>query len=473
MSTSPWEGAAGVATNGDLPSSGFFIATNSFPRNTMVDITNIETGKSTRAIVANTLNNPGLLAVVSREAAELIGMRTGSISRIRLLSPSDPIAYQRFTEGLALDIPPFDSGVLRTEPELMTEVYGMDTFVPTVQVTEIPPSRRSSEFGEPYFLENEWGGPPRGEIVNLPRTNGQPAPLQQFVEPPVTAQPPVVVPAPVNGYERQDVVKAIPEFAPNQSLDEIAKDVQRYTLEQLLDDIAKDIQRYTYVIPREETPPEIHGFRSEQNLDTIVKDVPVFSRDIPHDGIAKTLQDFRPEQSLEEIAKDMQGFTAEQALAELTKDITPFEYVAVQPPPTDFNIVGTTERTPEPALYGIDPAYIIPGITNGERPAPTVTAVTPAAPAPSVNDPSFSIRTISALERGSYYVQLAAMPVDMVENTIRGFDSQFYSYAPGVYRESNNQYSIMIGPLNQGESAAVLARFRSIGYRSAVVRRGT
>jgi len=100
LGASPWEGSAAVAPNGELPSTGYYVATNAFPKNTVVDITNIETGKSTRVIVSETLTSPGLLAIVSREAGELIGMRNGSLSRIRMLQPSDPMAYTRFTQNM-------------------------------------------------------------------------------------------------------------------------------------------------------------------------------------------------------------------------------------------------------------------------------------------------------------------------------------------------------------------------------------
>ena len=85
---------------------------------------------------------------------------------------------------------------------------------------------------------------------------------------------------------------------------------------------------------------------------------------------------------------------------------------------------------------------------------------------------TFSLRTISTLDRGQYYVQIAALPVELLENTIRQFDPQFLSFNPVIFRDRDNLYRILIGPLNQGESAAVLARFRSIGYNDAFVRRG-
>ncbi|GAB1484354.1 hypothetical protein MASR2M78_31720 [Treponema sp.] len=47
-----------VAASGELPESGYFVATNSFPRNTVVDIKNLENDKSIRAIVSGSLIPP-------------------------------------------------------------------------------------------------------------------------------------------------------------------------------------------------------------------------------------------------------------------------------------------------------------------------------------------------------------------------------------------------------------------------------
>jgi len=607
QSTSPWEGAAGVATDGELPVTGFFIATNSFPRNTVVDITNIETGKSTRAIVANSLNNTGLLATVSRDAAELIGMRRGSVSRIRILSPSDPIAYQRFTEGLAHETPPFDSGsVIKSEADLLAEVYGQDSFRQNnvTQVTEPPPSQRSEFIGPSYQMEPEWGGHARPEIVDVPRfdqtpsgpfINGQQEQYVPFDDPwqtnGHTPEQIVTTPPPVIPEIQGDIAKDIPWFVAEQPQEdtekrtgnftsepsyetvvkdvsqfiyehyhsnnenvngnvtqafpeeqqqgEIAKDVQRFTNEQLLDEIIKVVQKFypehsenVAVVNNEELPREdpyelaakdvprytqeefleeivkiFHEFYPEKSFNEInetfaelpiempyeiaVKDVPRFTPD--HFEIAKDVQGFNPEESMDEIVKRIQGFYPEKSINEIAemfpeftpeeiyeivvKDVPRFSFeenVVAAPEQREFNIVSTEERIPETGIYGIDPNDIIPGIPSQHVTQESAVVPPPVAPPPvqTIAPQSFSIRTISALDRGQYYVQLASLPSDMVENTIRQFDPQFFSYNPVVFVDRDNLYRILIGPLNQGESAAVLARFRSIGYRDAFVRRG-
>jgi len=432
--SSPWEGAGAVAPDGELPASGFFIATNSFPRNTVVDITNIETGRSTRAIVANTLNSPGLLAIVSREAAELLGMRAGSVTRIRMIQPSDPIAYLRFTESLTSGNPGFDSGNVIDEAALLAEVYGSDTYRPPI--TPPPSEAPSSPFvngltGPSYIMEPEWGGPGRMNIVDVPGFH---------VDPHVT------------------VTESDP-FEEN-------RDTQIWEFQEQRE-IVKDVS------PRivEMSPTEV------------VKEVSDFS--------AGTFMAFDPEEGRDEIIKETGEFIVEEPRNEVIKDITEREvFVAEDFTHTQFTLVEAEEQPPPRDLYGINPEDIIPGIviatpitpperiiTAVEEEIPPASVISPIVPAPSVpvpappivSDNRFSVRTISHLDRGLYYVQVAALPLDAVENAVRQIDK---SYDPVIFRDGSNMYRILIGPLNQGESAAVLARFKSIGYRDAFVRRG-
>jgi len=128
---------------------------------------------------------------------------------------------------------------------------------------------------------------------------------------------------------------------------------------------------------------------------------------------------------------------------------------------TKFDLVPAPERPPEGSIYGIDPSAIIPGITS------TPPAREPP-PAPVVPETVFSVPRLS---QPGYYVQLAAYrTAESTENAIRQTIRQIENYGPVVHLEGDNLYRILLGPLNQGESAAVLQRFKSIGYKDAFVR---
>ncbi|MDR0719708.1 MAG: hypothetical protein LBF78_08745, partial [Treponema sp.] len=109
LSASVWEGSAAVAAPGALPESGYYAATNSFPGNTVVDITNLANGRTIRVIVAGTLETPGLLVMLSRDAADAIELQSRSIGRVKMSQPADPVAFARFTEGkISSGDPDFD-----------------------------------------------------------------------------------------------------------------------------------------------------------------------------------------------------------------------------------------------------------------------------------------------------------------------------------------------------------------------------
>jgi len=412
---SPWEGSAAVAPNGELPSTGFYIATNAFPKNTVVDITNIENGKKTRVIVSNTLTSPGLLAVVSREAAELIGMKAGSISRIRMIQPADPMAYMRFTESMAAGTPEYDSGNVIDEEKLAEEVYGRDTYIPPDVANQpaqpVEPSVKPTTASGYILDEPEWGGNGRLQIVDVPGYMVDPA-----------EQPPVTQPQPGSRDEtRIDELVQETQDAPSQ------------ITEQRREDIVKDAS------PRiDETPPK-----------EVIKDVPEFITEAP----------------LEEPVKDVP--VREENVEVVT---TPAQPETETQKPPEQQVLELVETSPNPppssGVYGIDPNDIISGIASAAPPENTNERVNNTPPTVILNP---SIRTIDRLDRGKYYVQVASPPADLVESTLMQIDR---SFSPAVFKGADNVYRILIGPLNQGESAAVLVRFKSIGFKDAFVRIG-
>jgi hypothetical protein len=139
LGASVWEGAAAVSLNGELPEEGYYAATKSFPRNTVVDVTNLETGRTIRVIVAASLDSPGLLAIISRDTARAIGLQNRSIGRIRMTMPSDPIAFSRFNQGGA------SSGDPDFDPRAALAAAGLSAAPPEEPLYTPPPPERAPE----------------------------------------------------------------------------------------------------------------------------------------------------------------------------------------------------------------------------------------------------------------------------------------------------------------------------------------
>jgi hypothetical protein len=456
VSASPWEGAAAVAPEGELPGNGRYIATNSFPRNTVVDIVNIETNKSTRAIVARGLDSPGLLAIVSREAAEIIGMRPGSVSRIRMTQPSDPVAYVRFTEGLSSGIPDYDSGDVITEERYIEEFVNPSTppsvsSVPPAVPPSAPAFAAAPDTGYPaYLLEPEWSGAKRNtgsarDIVDLPSVYIPPEKKPETVTPvlPVVNDKPekIAETEPAKTEKTEEVSDKLAETEPEYiDIDEIP--------EKLADAEAEESDEGSEKIAGTEPADEV------KTAETTEKTAEVFPED-DYDAVAEYVPD--DEYYEDDFPKEPDAIAdAEDAYTDVDE---PYDIA-------EYNIVPTDERPPS-SIYGIDPAFIIPGITNAPK-SETSYPETPVRTTAPVNDPNFSAQRITELVRGKYYVQL--MSFDSPESVQSGINRIDQHFNPVVYKDGDKWYRILLGPLNQGESAAVLARFKSIGYKDAFVR---
>jgi hypothetical protein len=395
---SVWEGAGAVAVNGDLPNEGYYTATNSFPRNTVVDITNLETGKSIRVIVATGLDTPGLLAVLSKDAARVIGMQARSISRIKMVQPSDPIAFSRFTEGLVFNEDPDYNPAARIAAESAA------VSAPVGQTEETPaPAAENDEF------------------VDVP----------EFYYPPETiAEDEAVFAEPdlswVQPEEKSEVTKNTGEAAGAE----------------------------TAAAGEETEAPALN-----EGPQTSLAEHP------PESG-AGTLIAEEPELIIEAPIVEEYGFTlipAEEkppANTELAMDESSF----VEP----VGPIGEVPAETAPNEIEIAEEDFIEPV--GELP-PALTEMPEEKP---INAGMFSVPVISSLEYGKYYLQLGAFSKpESVENEIHRIGGAFPLSVQATGSAEKLLYRILVGPVNLGESGALLQRFKGSGYKDAFVRQGS
>jgi hypothetical protein len=79
-----WEGTAVVGRYGEFPPGGLYAASNTFPLNSMVSVTNTRNGKSARLIVVKTVDDPGIFLLLSESAAYELGVTSGSTVGVRV-----------------------------------------------------------------------------------------------------------------------------------------------------------------------------------------------------------------------------------------------------------------------------------------------------------------------------------------------------------------------------------------------------
>lgn len=448
---SVWEGAASIAPARELPDEGFYAATNSFPRNTVVDITNLETGQSIRVIVAAGLETPGLLAVLSRDAAEMIGIRSRSIGRIRMTQPSDPVAFSRFTEGLGSSgDPDYDPRALvSADPLAWTAIQSAaDSGSP-----EVPADNSGGDFSRPS--ETPAAGPGEGETGPW--------------------------------YEEIVDLPDLPDSGALSAASEPDEGIGREPSPEMV-----------YSGEEEPVPPEnVPAAPADEFMELADLWDPPAGGPVP-----EAPEGDSPESGSPEISQPP-GQEAEPDLPIAGEPQTPpVEPVPVAPEEYELSLIPAEEQPPgETPRYEILPELVIEPIPEGGVPAqaaepapvmdestfveplgtlPAVSTAPPEAPAPApapVAPPPrslFSVPLIGSLEQGKYYVQLGAFSrTERVEAFISKVGNGYPLAVQNGGSEEQPVYRLLVGPVNLGESGALVQRFKSIGYRDVFVRKGS
>jgi cell division septation protein DedD len=508
---SVWEGAVAAAAQGDLPDEGYYAATNSFPRNTVVDVVNLENGKSVRAIVATSLDTPGLLAVLSRDAASGIGLQPRSIGRIRVTQPSDPIAFSRFTEGLAT------SGDPDYDPRAMvaSDAAGNDT-ADMQAAAKAPPAKKplpSISMIQPPAGSS--AGPASGDYPYLGYT--------------IVDVPNAYPGAGEGAYKDPSLVRSAPETKTGPSASRAS---------------GEDEWDGYWDSPAENGRSEFAGADEEDSPESTL--YPIWARGgsvDPIDAIdtvdladaeagQKQASDYLPPESDPVILSADPGapyLPADKNAAPGSPGPGPYDLALVpaeQRPPDEYSefnipseaIIGPIEKQPAQARTPSD--YMDESLFIGpiEKPAPAQPAepypspdlaaqYPPVAPDPVVQYPAetaaaealpqeeeppysdftefaaedvdqsssehafFSVPLVSTLERGKYYLQLGAFSrAASVEDALIKIDKSFPLAVQAGGSADKPLYRILIGPVNQGESGALLQRFKRGGYSDAFVK---
>ncbi len=95
-----FEGSIAVGNYGRLPASGLYAASNAFPKNSTVRVTDASSGKSVDVLVVEGLSNPNIFLLLSPEAAEKVGMASDDVIRASVLEipAGDPVPISSTAE---------------------------------------------------------------------------------------------------------------------------------------------------------------------------------------------------------------------------------------------------------------------------------------------------------------------------------------------------------------------------------------
>jgi hypothetical protein len=276
------DGAAAIALQGDLPDTGFFAESNSFSRNSTINVTNLDNGKTVQVVVAKGLeaSGYGFLLTLSRDAADAIGIYGRDVGRIRVTLPIGSSAFSRFNDGRSFsgdpdydprafvrsNLIPFSSSTLGQEPVQQ----GQGTaYSETVQPFHTyTPAPDNSDVSAPVAVVAPYHDPSETEVILRSPTVVITAPLPELGEigPPVsegtgTAYTTYNEPDPV----AETSMAAVPYSGSGETNRYIAIDEPSYTVtdtvKESVDEPVPVAEVSTMVIPRgsSETSPYIAG----------------------------------------------------------------------------------------------------------------------------------------------------------------------------------------------------------------------
>ncbi|MFA6505193.1 MAG: SPOR domain-containing protein [Treponemataceae bacterium] len=473
-----WEGSAVVASSGELPDSGYYVATNSFPKNTIVDIKNLETDKTIRAIVAGGLDSPGLLASLSSDAAAAIGLNRRTVGRIRVTMPADPIAFSRFTDGLTESADPDrNPKAAAGESENASAPTATPDATPEAKPAIVAPVIAQTVAPEPVAV-------PVAAATTAPSTTPMPStqevkqPVERSIDVPENYQAPAPVQKEENQKPESTVLADLPESTePTVDLVEPKSTVEAIPETTLPPSVPETANAPVIVepAPTPETivavePTTVPKVPLEAKADEIIQEPePVVIPETVKENIETAKADDVPV-STGEVVLDL--LAAEErppkaAETDLTNApfVAPIAEAAVTP--------AMEEKKPELAAeLFLDPLPAPKTIETPKKPVSTPTQEISAKEALSTE--YFSAPNIKGLDKGKYYVQLGAFTeTDTVKEALARIGKKFPAVVQtAAGKAGKNVYRVIVGPVNQGESGALLVRFKRTGYPDAFVKKG-
>jgi cell division protein FtsN len=441
---SVWEGSATVSSKGASSEDAYYAATDSFPCDTMVDVTNLENGRTIRLIVSAGLDSPGFLAMLSPNAAEALGIQTPGIGRIRMTQAPDPIAYSRFTDG-------------RESPE---------GYVPRQSSGEDP----SADGSPARTVSAADSADPSPVGINLGDTNlAKIRPAYANPEDSFYSDAADIV-SPAGVGSSADVV--IPA--------EVGRSPANVT--SAADGASPANRREAYIAEPVDYPAD-GADRVEPTQNWVSVDDAPGQRiaEVPSSVSPRAAQIAQTAQTTTQVAQAAQtAQTAQvgQAAQDNQTSVTPPK------PGSAINLIPAEERPPQGDSEGdkaVDPdsRFFVESIVRRpqtvipfRRPQAVTPPRQPVSP-PMAVPPAPTLSMVAHLEKGKYYVQIGAFNrSDSLEAAAVRLNRSYPLTVQSGGSPGSIVYRLFIGPLTEGESAATLQTISRNGYPDAFVRTG-
>jgi rare lipoprotein A (peptidoglycan hydrolase) len=427
-----WDGNAALQRGDAAFESGAFAASNSFPQDTRILVTNLDTGKSTQATVTRRISSQSdILVLLSPVAAQALGIAQGTMASVRVTVISAPEAPRTAQPGEQIysEDPDVNPGAAYGGPTEPTE--------PTEQTEPAEPTAATAQQQEPPAQDVT---PPADTAIATAPPTEEPG---QAVEntPPADAQ--------------QQAAETPPQPAPQATA---AEQKQAEDEAIIADAQARAPQKQLFLPPREDPKFAYHP--------------PTEQPEQPATGGQIT-------SVTGETTPPAAGQTENAPLAEAAPpgESVPQEIVGVAAkPPAKASAAaagnGPLPEAPRPAEP--KPAASITRTAQAvpENPQPKP-AVKPAAKPPVT--PKAPVAASAPLPRsdkpGTYFLQLAAYGSEKGAQDLAATLTPTYPTLVVSPQGAGTQvYRVVIGPLNKAESGTLLTWFRYRGFPDAFLK---
>ncbi|EMB22509.1 SPOR domain-containing protein [Treponema denticola] len=424
-----WEGNGGIGSSTDFPDEGLFVRSDMFPKHTLLEITNLEKNVKARAVVIGPSGIPGLLASLSPELGEKLGVPRGKVIRIRVLTPS-PV-NEEGDDGKSISAAGPESQDLDNNPALFVASH---SDLPNANLKKEEAESVSENTGSDTILYDDLKSP----IEDTPAETAEDVPNVEAIPDPVVEEPaePIVeetvLPEEVAPIETETYMEpanenppitvdpinepaAKPEAAPS-PVTEVSEPQEP---EQPKEEI-EDVEVVDPVVePVDEAPVE------EKKVETVASVTP------KNEPVADKKEEAPA--PIEETPAPVEETPVEETPAEEAEDSGTYEE-------TDSDIYTAAEEKPE------------------EESAVPVNEIKPVS---------------SKLEKGKTYVQIVIYDDKYNrDDVLKKYGKKYPMVVEERLVKNNTRYTIFVGPLKPDETGAVLERFKQLGFKDAFLKKG-
>ena len=162
---SVWEGTSTLGSYGEFPERGNYGASNSFERNTVIEVNNLDNGNSTTLIIVDRLEQPGIFLLLSKDAAAELGVVQGQLAQVRASLALPQGAIRAFPDDLPFspdpDVNPAAALVASTDGARQ-QVAAETTDPETTDPETTDPETTDPETVEPEQVQDP--GPAIGDV---------------------------------------------------------------------------------------------------------------------------------------------------------------------------------------------------------------------------------------------------------------------------------------------------------------------